>query len=208
MAYNHNFGRLWINHDKKLAFLGIPKNASSSIRTAIGVETKRYTDRDIFTFGKSLDGLTVFTVIREPLDRFISGYLEILKRADKDGHKTKKRKFYDVKDNKHRFIAFVNELYDEMKDSEGRMFDNHIEKQTYYIPTPVRGLVKMYMDFELKKLSKDLQLEIPHQNKKADKDKDYLKSILLNRPKLLTKFRLLYKDDLKLYNELVALRIA
>ena len=66
-----------ICHKRKLIFINIPKNAGTSIVKAMGVENM-YMDRTIDEYKEHYDEYwdkyKKFTVVRDPIDRFISAY--------------------------------------------------------------------------------------------------------------------------------------
>lgn len=66
-----------ICHERKLIFIHIPKNAGTSIIKAMGVENL-YMDKTIEEYKEHYDEYwdkyKKFTVIRDPVDRFISAY--------------------------------------------------------------------------------------------------------------------------------------
>ena len=66
-----------ICHERKLIFVHIPKNAGTSIIKAMGVENL-YMDKSIKEYKEHYDEYwdkyKKFTVIRDPIDRFISAY--------------------------------------------------------------------------------------------------------------------------------------
>ena len=66
-----------ICHERKLIFIHIPKNAGTSIIKAMGVENMLM-DKTIEEYKEHYDEYwdkyTKFTVVRDPIDRFISAY--------------------------------------------------------------------------------------------------------------------------------------
>lgn len=59
----------FVNHEKKVAFKNIPRNASTSIRMAMNGQYELFADIP--------DDYYTFTVLRNPLDRFASAVLRI-----------------------------------------------------------------------------------------------------------------------------------
>ena len=72
----HN-GLSWASEAHKLIYLGIPKTASSSFRSTFGISNNY-----LILNNNEYKDYKVFTTIREPINRFISGYLEALSRRD------------------------------------------------------------------------------------------------------------------------------
>lgn len=75
---NHPLGTTWANADYKLAFLNIPKNASTAIKKFL----EPYGFRRTPQLGG--DGWQVFTVLREPFGRYVSGLAEYALRKGYD----------------------------------------------------------------------------------------------------------------------------
>ncbi len=94
---------MFYNSEKhKLSYLLIPKNGSTSIQKALESSEKRKTVKPKYSS---------FAVIRNPLERFYSGYKELIKRRI--------------------FKGTPQELLDKIED-EG-FFDPHIQLQTYFL---------------------------------------------------------------------------
>lgn len=123
--FSHEKGFCWVSEKYKLIFLPIPKNASTSIRS---IEEFQFQLDNAFRYQTRIESgeYKIFTIVREPIDRFVSGYIEICKRAYGDSPQILKRDFYWMKDEKIRFYKFVEEV-------EGSFFNSHIRPQSYFL---------------------------------------------------------------------------
>jgi len=111
-----------INHDKKLIFIHIPKNAGTSIIKAMGVKNL-YMDKTIEEYKEHYqeywNKYTKFTVVRDPVDRFISAYK--FARMKESGwfsvtgeEGLEKHDHYDIC-NSMNINGYVNYLYEDCK---------------------------------------------------------------------------------------------
>jgi hypothetical protein len=188
MAWNHPKGMCWYNGD--ICFIGVPKNASTSFRNSFNI--KGSLDNYLNPKNKKIKDLKLVTVIRDPLDRVISGYLETIKRCEKN---TINKKFFKMDESKERFIEFLNEL-------EIGFFDCHIEKQCFYMTDNNNNLLPFDLIIDLgefgssvKKLNKNPTRTNVSQIDKKKMVKDYLDDTLISR------INTIYKEDFELYKK-------
>jgi len=111
--------------DQYLCFFGIPRNASTSIRATLNLEKNFVKDfkEYIKEKKKRQDEFFKFTVIREPISRFVSGFLELIK------YKKLLQFSYFVDDNpiELKFVEFLDLV------ESGDIMDDHINHQTYFL---------------------------------------------------------------------------
>lgn len=67
---NTHKGKVWVNHKLKKGFLAVPKCASSGIRG----QFKFLDEKNIENVPKDYK---IFTIIRNPINRFVSAYIEV-----------------------------------------------------------------------------------------------------------------------------------
>ena len=122
IRHQHPKGLCYINN--KVIFLPIPKNASTSLRNMDDFESRK---ANIMSFRKEIaeQEYRAFAIIRDPLSRFISGYVEVCKRASQDSPHILTKSFYWM-NGKNRFIKFLDEI-------EEGWFDAHLFPQQYFL---------------------------------------------------------------------------
>jgi hypothetical protein len=124
-----------INHEKKLIFIHIPKNAGTSIIRAMGIENL-FMDKTIKDYKEHYQDYwneyKKFTVVREPIDRFISAYK--FARMDESGwfsatgeEGLKKHHHYELC-NEMNINEYISYLY-----TNPEKFNRWISPQTFII---------------------------------------------------------------------------
>ena len=78
MPHNHEKGLCWYSDKYKLCFIGIPKCAQTSIKDAFNMDKN---ESNYFNLPDHVKNYALFCVLRDPIDRLVSGYLEVIKRA-------------------------------------------------------------------------------------------------------------------------------
>lgn len=188
---DHN-GLSWVNEDLGLVYLGVPKTASTSIRSILGPNKKTVNLNNYDTKH------TIFTIIREPIDRFVSGYLESLKRTDV----FVPQYLRNMTNTEEQLKTFVNEL-------KKHFFEVHTTPQSYFL-TSLKG-IDFNFDYILRfeniqddynKMSDDigLNLNLTHLNRN-NMNKEVIRNIIENDKELKDSIVTLYKDDFILYDK-------
>jgi len=197
--FSYEKGFCWVSEKYKLIFLPIPKNASTSIRN---IEEFQFQVDNAFRYRTLIESgeYKMFTVIREPLDRFVSGYIEICKRAYGDSTQILKRDFYWIKDEKRRFHKFVEEV-------EGSFFDVHIRPQSYFLTDYENNFfnIDFALDFHsIQKSFNDLlnrynlkMVELPKKNIRSTIEKNISSRMSKKLENLFSIFLRLWDSDKK-----------
>lgn len=150
--------RCQINHKDKYVFINVSKNASTSIRNTIVF--------DIFTNYNTIenpDEYFKFMIIRNPIYRAISSYLELIKlRQDGPFQITKNSDWYKEKDLGKSFEMFIEFI-------DGNFYDSHVLPQVNFLKD--KGLT---ID--------DIDVKLLHS--KIEKD---FKELIVNHPQIKTK---------------------
>ena len=191
---------IWYNHDRKLGFLGIPKCASTTLRVFTGCNTLSDTD-----IPEDYNG---FTVIREPVERYVSGFIEVMYPAP-DYPKCRYHHNLNLSNDVINDLDNINKILDDIEKFksfteyiiENGFFEPHTFPQSFYLNNDDR--FKIYKMENLDQLSKDLGLgKAPNLNRTSNNavKKKLLK--FLKEDKFVSKIEGLYKEDIKIYNSL------
>jgi len=180
----HPNGMYWLNHQHKLCFFGIPKNASTSIRNLFGMNPHH----GYLQERKDLSGYKKFTVLRDPYSRIMSSYNEMLKLRTDTGTAdiTRKLPFFNIQDKQKRFEQYLIDI-------EENLYDPHIQTQLYFV---VDVPIEQYLVFERinddfkSKLGININLPQHNSSKLKYKVTDVVKE----------QVEKIYAKDLKLHN--------
>lgn len=204
MAFNHPKGLSWIDYDRKVIFVGIPKNASTSVRDSFSIKG------NIININEQQQYLTdktysLITVIREPMSRIISGYAQIIKNAP---NHIISRDFYLKRENViESFKCFIDEV------KIDGFFDAHIEKQWFYLTDEKNKLYpfdQIYIFEDMSNLDQFIQIKgkfgikLKHANKSNGSQlniKTKLLDFVKNDSYIANKIKKLYKEDFIFYEE-------
>jgi hypothetical protein len=192
--YGHPKGLCYVSEQYKLIFIPIPKVASSTFRRFdkhLNLRVENIMELTDLTADPSYK---VLTFIRDPFERFISGYIEICKRTPVDSRHNLERKFY-WRDGLLRFETFVNEVVEDK-------FDIHILSQKWFLTDYQSRPFKIDIMIEMESIERLLPIVlnehglkniiIPHENKKDTTSKFDVK-LQLSKYKSARLTILLYK---------------
>lgn len=117
-------GTILLNRVQNICLFPVSKNANTSLRYALG--TGLYTQYH----KEDISDMIKLAVVRDPADRIISSYLEILKlRQDQHRDYTVSLPFYKIAGTEERFRQFLVDIYD-------NIYDTHLLPQVYQIFRP------------------------------------------------------------------------
>ena len=197
---------LSVNYKQELLYVGVPKTGSTSIRKVLGEYNEHIVSTKLNSFKCK------FTVVRNPIDRFISGYFEILARITSEDYAY--RYYYidllDIDNMESRFLKFI-EL------CEYDLVDLHIKPQSYFHRTHDGKNINFdeyllfdNLNYELDYFFKSQSIyskKVPWELKKSKMAKDHLLELLLKDQVLLGRVNDLFIDDWTLYLNTISNRI-
>ena len=192
----------------KFILINIPKNASTSIRDTLSL----YRREPFFNDTKN-SGHKKIVVIRDPMKRIISSYMELIKlRKDGPYLETSESEWFKLHktDSEKSFKLFVDYI-------ENRLYDSHIHTQYDYINK--KGieiedvdyiLLFEYLERDFNEMCDDLGI-----NKKLQWDNKSKFNIIKNKIKKLVKvdeglqnkIKKIYSEDFLLYNKVKKMKL-
>ncbi len=187
MDFPHK-GLIWINNEKKIGYLHISKCASTSIRTSANLSRDYFLKWD----SRKKKQFFKFTVIRNPYQRFLSGYSEALERRDIPCN------LFD-KMNDENFEKVIKML------EENKYVDTHVTPQIEYI---CNLKIDKFIKFEnLVNELNNLAEEINFQNLKniqhlQQTNRKYEVEYFVEKFGYKDKIDKIYEKDWELYNKL------
>lgn len=197
MAWNSAKGRCDINKKDLICVVPNPKCGSSSLR-GIFKTTGPFNYLDDSS-KLNLEKYFLISSIREPKDRLVSGYLEMVKRGENKNVKVtlgpeSEEKFFNV-------LKYMK---------EHEIFDTHLEKQTFYLTDKNNKLLPFdYLiqfekyDFGISEINSILNKKFTTRKGNAlpPNIKVVIKKYLENN-EILKLFFEIYNKDIELYNKI------
>ena len=177
----------------KICNINIPKNASTTIRTLFNLN-----GCDFYNWTRENEHLKTMIVIRNPMTRILSSFMEIMKlRKDGPRETTETSEFYKHRKNMDRcFELFLDYI-------TNNFYDGHVLPQYLFLVEKNITLkdVDYVIDFDdlhngLRKISNDIGIS------RSIKQLNPKKRVNIDVMKFEPKIRALYQKDFELYDEM------
>ena len=196
----------WVSHKNKAIFFVIPKNASTAIRESPLMQDSYRTTFSNLQKTISFEEYTTFTVLREPIERVVSAYYEVI-RGNRPGNIYNTvigKSFISMNTEPEGFIAFLEDI------GENGFFDAHLKPQAYFLTDekgqPVHIDHYLFFDNIVEDYTKlcshfGAEYKLPDINGFAKGTKKQLLEYIKKDKNILKLLDNLYKDDIMLYDE-------
>ena len=208
-------GLVIMNRSQNLCLFPVSKSASASLRrrlkmTERGTVLKKKPKLAPLNFPESVDvsDMIKFTSIRDPFERTVSSYLEVLKLRH-DGHRdyTRSLLFFEIKNIEDRFKQFL-------VDMKKGIWDSHLQPQVFHIYKPDMIdyfiVVENYQD-DIRHFVMRYKLRVYGDIDKKDhatplrslKLKEQLVGLVRNDKETRRLIKEIYPEDIELYNKIM-----
>lgn len=186
----------FIYHKFKIAYINIPKNASTTIRRLIGNQE----GKDRVYFSDIPSDYKILIIIRNPITRAYSSYKEILKcRKDGNYQKTQQMSFYKQRNNPEKsFSSFLKEIRDDN-------YDIHSRCQSKFLETKGISLKDVDYVIPFEYLEKGINFFLPFDRYVKLGHKNKSNPPPFNLYKYEKEIRKAFSSDFELYDEAVKL---
>lgn len=202
---------VWLNDRVKLGFLGVPKCSSSGIRQQFNL-TRMVKYKDV------PENYTVFTVVREPVGRFISAYIEVMQdckgypggRFRHNIPRTwRNYNIYETLDRLQKsklnpyekFVAYLEKIEKELF-----FYEPHCTPMVYYVTdqnNEIQKNLKIFKMEEMSKLEEFLHSPVKKMNICENNTlKQMLREFVKINPELQARIEALYAQDVLFYKGL------
>lgn len=196
----------WVNHTNKVIFFVIPKNASTAIRNSRLMRGSYRTTYSSLRKLNNFEEYETFVVLRNPLERVISAYYEVLRGNNPDNiyNTAGDKKFVLLNNDLDRFECLLDEIV------EHGFFDGHLKPQNYFVTDESGKEIKIdnYLFFETITQEfytfcarRRIFCILPNMNAFAKGHKKELILSVKSNERILKKFNDLYGADVRLYRE-------
>lgn len=198
----NNNGAAWVSDENKIIYLGIPKNASSSMRATIrdGIGIDNIINLNNIPEDKS--DYKIFTVIRNPINRFASGLVESFFRQETPD---------DIKDLfKMGLSDFTISNYITILESE--FCELHTAPQTFFLknlngePFKIdKTLIFENIEEEFKKMCSEFEVnkKLLHKNDNRKNKSERILNLIHINSNFLNRLNALYAEDVEFYEKLL-----
>ena len=206
---DHRHGTCWVNRDWGWCYVNIPKNGSNTFKEILkyrGFSEGNFND-------ESLENFKSFTVLRDPVERYISAYLEILDRYLEKHARLPDRYPLPCAFISDPTLSMLNRFDEFLQISEFALFDEHIQQQSWFLRQADGQHFQFDAVFNLETLNRDwhqflarwklsLPSELPRRytSRRSDEQRT-LRRQIYNSPSLLSRIRNLYLADIKLHTD-------
>jgi hypothetical protein len=191
IAYHLRY--VYMNKEKKICYIATPKNASSYFKTIFN----KYRIQDWSLENKDqLKNYHVICTVRNPLDRFVSSYLEMFK-----GRVDIRLPKYIL--DKGVCLESLQDILDELKSD---IFDIHFKQQVWFIQEYANYIDNIVnvdrMSTEIQYLSTEYKLDIPKHAKYIGdaEQKKKIKDMITDNCSMMDDIYDIYEHDYLLYN--------